>query len=218
MLSLLGLGESAGMTFATRAPVEDASRINGVWRVHIGGAEIADITTNLVINAAGIWAMDLSRRIFPGRLVPQTNPVKGSYLRYGGPPLLSTIVYPDLVPGVITERVDATPGIDGALRFGPSVDETESEDDYALPGDLASRLSGLVRRYLPGLDPERLVPDYAGIRPKIKGLGKGASDFMFDWAEEPGWLDLWGLESPGLTSSLAIADYVLHMMEEESAV
>jgi L-2-hydroxyglutarate oxidase LhgO len=215
MLTLLGMGEAAGLTYVAGAPVEAAEQTAGGWRLHVGGQDAARIDCRAVVNAAGIWGLALSRAVFPGRAVPEARPSKGSFLRYDAPAPLATIVYPDLVPGVITERVDATPGLDGKLRFGPSVDETASAEDYDLPDDLVQRMAPVIRAYLPDLDENRLVPEFAGVRPKIAAPGGGLSDFMFDWASEDStWLDLWGMESPGLTSCLAIAEHTQAALQE----
>ena len=218
MLSLLGLAETAGTTFAPRARAVGATRGGDLWTVAIDGAEAATVRAPLVINAAGAWATALSRQVFPERDVPTPKPVKGSYLRLEGPAVLSHIVYPDLVPGEITERVDATPGIDGALRFGPTVDDTAGIDDYTVAPGLVERLAPLIARYLPHADPARLTPDFAGVRPKIETPGGALPDFLFDWAPTPGWLDLWGMESPGLTASLAIAEHVEGMLADAGLV
>ena len=212
MVSLLGLAEAGGVIFVPQTRAVGASHENGAWTVALDGLEATTIRARLVVNAGGIWAPELSRAVFPGRQVPPPKPVKGSYLRLGGVAVLSHIVYPDLVPGEITERVDATPGMDGALRFGPTVDETAGADDYTVAPGLAERLAPLIRRYLPDVDETRLTPDFAGVRPKIETPKGMLPDFVFEWAPEPGWLDLWGIESPGLTSALAIGEHVDSMV------
>jgi L-2-hydroxyglutarate oxidase LhgO len=218
MLSLLGLAENNGLTFVTQAAVTGGHAVSGGWKIIVSGVENTAISTRLVINAAGIWAPELSRLIFPEGNIPKPKPVKGSYLRLSGPSLVSRIIYPDLVPGEITERVDATPGIDGQLRFGPTVDETLSCDDYRIADGLPERLGPLIQRYLPDCDLTRLVADFAGVRPKIATKPGEISDFVFEWADEPGWLDLWGIESPGLTSALAIAEHVEDLAKEAGLV
>lgn len=218
MLSLLGLGENEGLTFVTRATVNKGQPVSGGWDINISGAEEAVIKAKLVINAAGIWASDLSRSVFPNRIVPKPKPVKGSYLRLTGAALVSRIIYPDLIPGEITERVDATPGIDGQLRFGPSVDVTDSLEDYRVADGLTERFGPLIKRYLPECETSRLVPDFAGIRPKVMTEPGEMPDFLFDWAEEAGWLDLWGIESPGLTCALAVAEHVEGLVKERGFV
>jgi len=218
MFSLLGLAENDGLTFVPRTRVNGAQATDGGWRVNASGSEDAIVTARMVVNAAGIQAPALSRSVFPDRAVPSAKPVKGSYLRLPGASPISRIIYPDLVPGQITERVDATPGIDGELRFGPTVDETASCEDFQVADGLVDRLGPLIRRYLPAVDTARLVPDYAGVRPKVATPPDQMPDFIFDWAEEPGWLDLWGMESPGLTSALAIAEHVESLLTDAGLV
>ncbi len=211
MLSLLGAGQAAGMELVTRTPVIAAEPVAGGWAVHTGGDDPTTVTARLVVNAAGLGAIALAHAVFPGRPVPVLHPGKGCYLRYDKPSPLRHIVYPDIVPGVIAERADATPDVHGVLRFGPSVEATNGPDDVALVDGLAERMAPAIRRYLPDLDAGRLVPDFAGVRPKIFGPGEPPADFRVEWAPEPGWLDLWGMESPALTASLAIADHVAEL-------
>ena len=220
MLSLVVLGGNHGLTLATRSRVISGKPEKGFWRVYTidESGKKTFVRARWVVNAAGIWATGISRSTFPLRTIPEAHPVKGSYLQLTGPSPVSRIIYPDLVPGKISERVDATPGIDGKLRFGPSVDAAASYEDYRVADNLKERLTPLIQRYLLNYNTLKLSPDYAGVRPKIKTPGNGAPDFIFDWADEGGWLDLWGMESPGLTSALAIAEHVEFLAGETGLI
>lgn len=214
MKSLFILGKSKGVIFSPSSPALNAEPIKEGWKVQVGGREPTSVSCRVVVNVAGLYTTDLSKKVFPDREVPVLHPVKGSYLRYSGASPVKHIIYPSILPGVIEERVDATPDIGGSLRFGPNIEKTKGLEDFTLDPGLVKSMSRAITRYLPGLDISRLHPDCAGIRPKIYGPGDPVADFRFDWAPVPGWLDLWGIESPGLTASLAIGEYVRDLIAE----
>jgi len=212
MRALMTLSQVHGTTFASMSPVVGAEPISGGWRVRIGGDDPINLSSKAVVNASGLYSIELSKKVFPGRNIPKPNPVKGGYLRYSGKSPLSHIVYPAIVPGEIKERVDATPDLVGNLRFGPSVEKTMGGiEDFSLTDELVERFYPLILRYIPTLEKSKLHLDQAGIRPKIKIDGVKNPDFMIQWAPERGWLDLWGMESPALTASLAIGEHVLKL-------
>jgi L-2-hydroxyglutarate oxidase LhgO len=213
MKSLLGLAEGNKAVFVPLSPVENAEPIPDGWKIYIGGNEPTSITCKLVINSAGLHAIFLSKKLFPKRKIPKFFPTKGSYLRYSGKSPVQHIVYPAIIPGKIEERVDATPDLGGDLRFGPNVEEARNLEDFSLKDEIIPQMLTGIKRYLPKIDPSRLHLDMAGIRPKIYVDGSLVADFRFDWAEEKGWLDLWGMESPALTASLAIGEYVNELIE-----
>ena len=215
MKSIFKLGESQGMVFAALSPVTGAEPVKDGWRLMVGGNDPASVTCRIVINAAGLHSVDLSRAIFPGRNVPRLYPTKGSYARYSGVSPVKHIIYPALMPGLIEERVDMTPDLEGSLRFGPTVEMPEALEDFSVAPDLIERMAPTIKSRIPGFDITRIHPDCAGIRPRIFGSGEPAEDFRFEWAPVPGWLDMWGMESPGLTSSLAIAEHVYGLVSEK---
>jgi len=215
MKSLWELGRADGVIFAALSPVIGAEAIDNGWSVRIGGNEPSSITCRLVVNAAGLHAIDLSRKIHTDRKLPKLHPLKGSYARYSGVSPLRHIIYPAMVPGVIEERLDSTPDLGDSLRFGPTTEKPESLEDFSIAPGLIEKVFRAVKRYLPGLDISKIYPDCAGIRPRIYGPGDPVQDFCFEWAQTPGWLDLLGIESPGLTSSLAIAEHVYGLIKEK---
>ena len=215
MKSLFRLGIDSGMIFAPLSPVIGAEGSADKWKMRIGGNEPSIITCKIVINAAGLYAIGLSRKIFPDRRTPELYPMKGSYARYSGMSPINHIVYPALVPGVIEERVDSTPDLEGSLRFGPSVEAPMSLEDFSVAHDVVERMSSGLRRYMPRAEKSCIAPDCAGIRPRIYGPKDPVQDFRFEWADGTGWLDLWGIESPGLTASLAIAEHVYGMVKDK---
>jgi L-2-hydroxyglutarate oxidase LhgO len=216
MKSLLSLSENNKAIFVPQSPVDNAEPISDGWKIYIGGKEPTSITCKTVINSTGLYAIKLSKKIFPNRIVPKLHPTKGVYLRYSGKSPLQHIVYPAIIPGRIEERVDATPDLGVSLRFGPNVEEASSLEDFSVKDEIIQQMLPGIKRYLPNIDASRLHLDIAGIRPKIYGDEEPVADFRFDWAEENGWLDLWGMESPALTGSLAIGEYVLEIIAKKS--
>ena len=168
----------------------------------------------MVINSAGLYAIELSKKFFPKRKIPKFFPTKGSYLRYSGKSPVQHIVYPAIIPGKIEDRVDATPDLGEGLRFGPNVEAPKGLEDFSMSNDILQQMIPGIKRYLPNIDTSRLNLDLAGIRPKIYGKEDDVADFQFDWTENNGWLDLWGMESPALTASLAIGEHVRDLITQ----
>lgn len=156
-----------------------------------------------VVNTAGLAAP----RLAPGGSGPAMLMAKGSYFRLEGRAPFSRLIYPAPVVGGL--GVHLTLDMGGQARFGPDVEWIERED-YAVDPARGESFYAAIRRYWPGLPDGALKPDYAGIRPKLAGPeAGGAADFRIDGAEAhgiPGYLGLYGIESPGLTSALAIAE------------
>ncbi len=218
MSTMLRLSEAKGTTYACLSPVVGAEPFSEGWKVNIGGADPVTIKSKAVVNASGLYSIELSRKIFPGRETPEPNPVKGGYLRYSGKSPLKHIIYPAIIPGRIEERVDATPDLGGSLRFGPSVEIAGGIEDFSLSENLIDRFYPSIKRYFPKVDKSKLHLDQAGIRPKIKIDGISNPDFIFSWSPDFGWLDLWGMESPALTASLAIGDYVYNSFNKKDII
>jgi len=216
MESLFLLGKEQGAILAVSSPAVGAEAIEGGWKVKVGGEEPTSVSCRIVINSAGLYAIELSKKVFPGRESPLLYPTKGCYVRYSGASLVNHIIYPSIIPGVIEERVDATPDLAGSLRFGPNIEKVSGLEDFSLRPDIVEDMTGGIKRYLPDIDTSRLHPDCAGIRPKIYGAGDPVKDFQFEWAPGEGWLDLWGIESPGLTASLAIAEHIVGLIKERN--
>jgi len=214
MDSLFKLGKDKGVMFAAASPFIGAEFREGTWKIKVGGKEPVEIKSPLVINSAGLYATEISRRVFPERATPKLYSKKGSYARYSGATAINHIVYPALIPGLIEPRVDVTPDLGGVLRFGPTVEEAKNLEDFSIAPDLLERITPVIKRRLPFLDATKIYPDCAGIRPRIFGSNDPVEDFRFEWAPVAGWLDLWGMESPGLTASLAIAEHVFEMAKE----
>ncbi|QFU17922.1 NAD(P)/FAD-dependent oxidoreductase [Microvirga thermotolerans] len=210
MLALQGDLESAGGMIAFHTPVEGIAQAGGGWEVRTGGAEPAVLAVDAVVNAAGLGAQALARSTegYPPGRVPPLVLAKGNYFGCRGKPAFSRLIYPAPVDGGLGTHV--TLDLAGRMRFGPDVEWIESES-YEVDPARAESFYASIRRYWPGLPDGALVPDYAGVRPKLTGPGEKAADFMIDGPQEhglPGLVHLFGIESPGLTSALSIAEDV----------
>jgi L-2-hydroxyglutarate oxidase LhgO len=208
MLALQGDLEDAGGAIAFHAPVERIARNGTGWNVQVGGAEATEITVEAVVNAAGLGAQALARATegYPTERVPPLVLAKGNYFGCIGRPAFSRLIYPAPVDGGLGTHV--TLNLAGRMRFGPDVEWVEREE-YEVDPRRAESFYASIRRYWPGLPDDALVPDYSGIRPKLTGPGEKAADFMLDGPAEhglPGLVHLFGIESPGLTSCLSIAE------------
>jgi L-2-hydroxyglutarate oxidase LhgO len=210
MLALQGDLEAAGGMIAFHAPVERISRSGSGWQVAVGGPDAMDLDVDAVVNAASLGAQGIARATegYPAERVPKLVLAKGNYFGCTGRPAFSRLIYPAPVEGGLGTHV--TLDLAGRMRFGPDVEWIDTED-YVVNPRRAESFYASIRRYWPGLPDGALVPDYSGIRPKLTGPGEPAADFMIDGPAEhglPGLVHLFGIESPGLTSSLSIADDV----------
>jgi L-2-hydroxyglutarate oxidase LhgO len=210
MLSYLGDAENAGAALSLRTPVIRGMRKSDHWQIGLGGDEPDDIKARHVINAAGLQASQMARALglAPDR-VPSTHFAKGNYFTLqGGKPPFSRLVYPMPEPGGL--GVHVTLDLGGQVRFGPDV-EWIDKIDYSLDPDRAAKFYPAIRRYYPALADSSLVPAYCGIRPKLSRDPRVDSDFLIASEADhgaAGLVCLYGIESPGLTASLALAERV----------
>lgn len=221
MLSLLGVAEDHGAALALATPVLGGEPGSGGITLHCGGRDPMALNARLVINAAGLGAQAVSRAlgVVPERVPPQSL-AKGSYFDLTCSPPFSRLVYPTPVDGGL--GVHYTVDLGGRGRFGPDVEwlppETRPETlDYAVAPERGAVFYEAVRRYWPGLPDGALAPAYAGVRPKLHGPGTAAADFVVHTPHDTdvdGLFTLYGIESPGLTSSLALAQHVAGLVEE----
>lgn len=210
MLSLLGEAESAGAALAVLSPVTALRPAAGGIEVCIADEPEPLLRARWIVNCAGLEAPDLARRIegFPAQHVPRAWYAKGCYFTLAGRAPFSRLVYPVPEPGGL--GVHLTLDLGGQARFGPDVEWVDSPD-YSVDPARAARFYAAIRAYWPRLRDGQLAAGYAGIRPKIAGPGEPAADFRIDGPAVhgvPGIVNLFGIESPGLTSSLAIAEHV----------
>ncbi len=216
MLALQGDLERAGGAIALRSPVEALRCGADGHRIEVGGDEPTALRARWVVNAAGLRAPALAStmRGLDARHVPPARFSKGSYFALAGRAPFSRLVYP--LPQDAWLGVHLTLDLGGQARFGPDAQwlDIASADaiDYGVDPARADAFYADVRRYWPGLADGSLQPAYSGVRPKIHGPGEPAPDFGVQGPGEhgvPGLVNLFGIESPGLTSCLALADEVV---------
>lgn len=212
MLSLAGDITSSGGCIVCRTPVERLSvRAKAGITVHTGGLEPSEVVGRQVIVAAGLGGPELARTCVPSEHLPPTPGrfAKGTYFALVGcPPPFRRLVYP--IPESGGLGIHATVDLAGQLRFGPDVEWVETVD-YRPDPTRAETFYRAVRRYWPGLPDGALVPAYCGIRPKINGPGEPSLDFRVLDEEQTGVEGLTvflGIESPGLTAALALAELI----------
>lgn len=210
MLALQGDAEDRGAMLALHSPVTAGRVAGGGVELEAGGAEPMHLRCRLVINAAGLHAPDLARKIagLPSDKIPTAYYAKGNYFTLTGRSPFSRLIYPVPVPGGL--GVHITVDLGGQAKFGPDV-EWIAGIDYTVDPHRADKFYAAVRKYWPALKDGALQPGYAGIRPKIVPPGAPAQDFTIQGPAEhgvPGLVNMFGIESPGLTASLALAEQV----------
>jgi L-2-hydroxyglutarate oxidase LhgO len=208
MLAYLGDAEDAGAMLALKTRLLGAQVVPSGFIVHTSEM---DLRCRVLVNSAGLRAPSVARSIegFPETLVPREFYAKGNYYSLSGKNPFSRLVYPVPEPGGL--GVHVTLDLAGQARFGPDVEWVERVD-YDVDPKRAERFYAAIRRYWPGLPDGALAPGYAGIRPKTAGPGEPAPDFVVQGPRShgvAGLVQLFGIESPGLTSSLALAGIVL---------
>ncbi len=215
MLALQGQAEDHGAMFAFHSPFEAATVSADGFDARIGGAEPMRLSARVLINAAGLHASAVASRIdgLDARHVPRTCWCKGHYFSLTGRAPFSRLVYP--MHNRAGLGVHFTLDLGGQGRFGPDVDWLPDDaglEDYSVDPTRARGFARDIRRYWPALRDDALAPAYSGIRPKLVGPGEAAADFRIDGPAQhgvPGLVNLFGIESPGLTASLALARSVL---------
>jgi L-2-hydroxyglutarate oxidase LhgO len=210
MLALRGDAEAAGAACAFHTPLLRARVFSGGIELDAGGDAPISLECALLVNAAGLAASAVARSIdgMPIELIPPAYLAKGNYFSCSAPAPFSRLIYPVPEPGGL--GVHLTLDMAGQARFGPDVEWVDAID-YAVDPARAERFYPAIRRYWPTLPDGALMPSYSGIRPKIVPPAVAAQDFLIQGPADhgvAGLINLFGIESPGLTSSLAIADHV----------
>jgi L-2-hydroxyglutarate oxidase LhgO len=210
MLALRGDAEDAGAAFAFHTPLLHAKAAGDRIELDAGGSAPISLECKLLVNAAGLGAAAVARGIdgMPIDLIPRAYLAKGNYFSCTARAPFSHLIYPVPEPGGL--GVHLTLDMAGQARFGPDVEWVDTID-YAVDPARAARFYPAIRRYWPTLPDDALMPSYSGIRPKIVPPAVAVQDFLIQGPRDhgvDGLINLFGIESPGLTSSLAIADYV----------
>jgi L-2-hydroxyglutarate oxidase LhgO len=216
MLALQGDLEDHGGMIAFGTRIERLSPTAHGWEVHFGGTEPGSLIVDAVVNSAGLGARAVAQAIegYPPTRVPRLVMAKGNYFGYTRRPVFSHLIYPAPVDGGL--GIHVTLDLAGRMRFGPDVEWIETEH-YEVDPRRAESFYARIRTYWPGLQDGTLVPDYAGIRPKLTGPGEAAADFVIETPAQHGMqglINMFGIESPGLTSSLSIAEDVAAALAE----
>ncbi|WP_234641925.1 NAD(P)/FAD-dependent oxidoreductase [Delftia tsuruhatensis] len=213
MLALQGDLEHAGGMVVCHAQVQEAAAMpEGIWLRTEDGTEL---TARTLVNAAGLQAPALASRIrgLPPQYVPRAYYAKGNYFTLTGRAPFSRLIYP--VPEAAGLGVHLTLDMGGQAKFGPDVQWVDGADDLRVDPARAKAFYAEIRRYWPALPDAALEPGYAGIRPKISGPGEVAADFVIQGPQVhgvAGLVQLLGIESPGLTSCLAIGAHVVNLL------
>jgi len=221
MLSLQGEAAAHGAMLALHSPLQRLRRTPDGFELQVGGDEPMQLQANAVVNSAGLHAVALAAALegVPPLPLPQAHWARGHYFACPGKAAFSRLIYP--MPDEAGLGVHVTLDLGGQMRFGPDVQwvplTPPGQEDYRVDPARAAPFADAIRRYWPALPDDALQPAYAGIRPKISGPGEPAADFLIQGPAAhgvPGLVNLLGIESPGLTASLAIAEEVAGLLRD----
>jgi L-2-hydroxyglutarate oxidase LhgO len=218
ILSLMGEAETEGVFVALRSPLERVVPVNNGFELYVGDADGTRLKCKNLINAAGLGAWDLARGIegLAQAHIPEQHFAKGSWFSVTGPPPFQRLIYP--VPDDESLGVHYVRDLGGGFRFGPDLQYLDSPVvDYAPDAAQAGAFESSVRRWWPSLPEGAMQPDGCGIRPRTARDGQLHSDYVFSGPSDhglKGLVQMFGVESPGLTSALAIARVVVDLLEQ----
>ena len=222
MTALLGDAERDGALLGLASPFEQARQARSVWVFASGGNEGFEMSARWLVNCAGLQAQAVAARMegFPAAAIPAQHLAKGHYFSLAGRAPFTRLIYPTPVDGGL--GVHLTLDLGQQARFGPDVEWLPGADpariDYRVDEARAPAFEADIRRYWPGLPGGALQPAYSGVRPKLSGPGEAAADFRIDGPAQHGCagvVHLFGIESPGLTASLAIGERVATIVREQ---
>ena len=221
MLSLQGEAEAHGAMLALKSPLRRLRRVDDGFELEVGGEVPMQLHARAVVNSAGLHAVQLASRFegLPAMALPRPHWARGHYFACPGRAAFTRLIYP--MPDAAGLGVHVTLDLGGQMRFGPDVQwiplTEPGEEDYRVDPARAAPFAEAIRRYWPALPDGALQPAYAGIRPKISGPGEPAADFQIQGPAQhgaAGLVNLFGIESPGLTAALAIAESVAELLRE----
>jgi L-2-hydroxyglutarate oxidase LhgO len=216
MRALLQDAEAYGARALFNTRVTSAQVTSTGFAVALNGAEAAQLRCRVLVNCAGLGSVDLANSIagLGRRSVPRAYLCKGSYFSLAGPAPFRHLIYPLPEPGGL--GVHLSFDLTGAARFGPDAQWVE-KIDYEVDPRRAAHFERAILRFWPGLPRDALRPAHAGIRSKIVGEGEPPADFRIDGAREhgvPGLVNLFGIESPGLTAALSLGEVVAARVQD----
>jgi L-2-hydroxyglutarate oxidase LhgO len=215
MLALLGDAQARDAMLVVQTPVTGVRVIDRGFELSTGGADPMRLRCRMLVNSAGLAAQQMAASIDGLALqhVPPAHYAKGHYFSLAARSPFTHLVYP--MPDEAGLGIHVTLDLAGRCKFGPDVTRWLSAPDYVFEEGLEPRFAAAIRRYWPGLPDGALQPDYTGVRPKVSGPGQAAGDFVLQGPgahSVTGLVNLFGIESPGLTASLAIAREVASML------
>ncbi len=218
MLALLGEVENHGGALALSSPVLGGRiKADGI-ELDVGGADPLTLKAKTLVNCAGLWSDRVARSIngIPDETIPHLKYGKGQYFTYAGKAPFARLIYP--LPSPDSQGVHYTRDLGGQGKLGPDISFIDTNTDYSVDDNRRDAFAAAARLFWPGIDVEKLQPGYAGIRPKLKGPGE-EGDFLFSTAGihgVAGYVGLYGIESPGLTTCLAVADHAAALVAAAS--
>jgi L-2-hydroxyglutarate oxidase LhgO len=218
MLALLADVEDAGGTLITHNRVLGVESVGDALELKMeSGGEYTFMATT-IINAAGHGATDIAGRIsgFPASHVPAIHPIRGHYYEHAGKLPFSRLIYP--LPGNTGLGVHVTIDMAGRSRFGPDTEYCD-EVDYRFDESRKPLFTAAIRDWYPNLDESRLQPGFVGVRPNLQAPGEGPGDFIISGPQDHGvggLVNLFGIDSPGLTSCMALAQVVSQKLKPEN--
>ncbi len=220
MLALLADAEAAGAQLVVKSPVLGGSITESGIQLRVGGSDPVDIEAKEVVNSAGLFAQRVAHSI--DGIAPQTIPpvyyLRGHYFEFAGPSPFRHLVYPKAGGGGL--GVHVTLDLAGRARFGPDASEWTDVVDYRFNEALRDGFVRAIAAYFPAIEAKNLSPGYVGIRPKLVHKGQADADFCVQGQREHGvvgLVNLFGIESPGLTSALRLADEVVALLGQQLA-
>lgn len=218
MRSYLANAESKGAAIAYQAKVERVETDANGFVVHVGGKEQFKFRTRCLVNSGGLYAQKVSLAIdgLPRHSIPTLYLCKGNYFTLTGKSPFHRLIYPVPEPDGTGLGIHVTLDMAGQARFGPDTQYLDTID-YAVSMQNLAKFYPAIRRYYPGLVNDSLQPGYSGIRPKLQAPGAAVEDFVIQGQEQhqlKGYVALYGIESPGITASLAIAKRVKSLLQE----
>ena len=208
-------GEQRGVRLLLRHEVTAAEQRSAGWRLTVQQPDkaVTTLDADAVVNAAGLWADAVAELPGVDHTLPRQRFVKGCYFQVQGAPPADTLVYPVPSPSLAGLGTHLTLDLAGQARLGPDVAPAADRLDYAVDAARVDAFLLAAQRFWPALTRDRLVPGYAGIRPKLDAAQP--ADFLVREGSDhgrPGWVDLLGIESPGLTASLALGAHVAALL------
>ena len=214
MQTLLTLAEQQGVLFSPNTHFLSANKTPQGFNIRVNTADgLFSFTSRHLINSAGLHAPKVAKNIDAmenSSSIPQYHYCRGHYFSYQDKAPFSHLIYPTPNKNTAGLGIHATLDLSGHVRFGPDIEFTDKLD-YSLDENRKNDFVQAIKHYLPSLNPDKLVPSYCGIRPKLTGPNEDPADFMIQSQEQhsiSGLINLFGIESPGLTASLAIADTI----------